>query len=66
MAVCAFAKHLLLRQALNRYCPCGDLYMQNGDPQNHMTAFEYQIFGFVVNGQEHTVETNIVRAQGLC
>lgn len=35
MAVCAFAKHLLLRQALNRYSLCGDLYMQNGDPQNH-------------------------------
>lgn len=65
MAVCAFAKHLLLRQALYRYSPCGELYMQNGNPQNHVNAFGYQIFGFEVEGQKHLVEASIVRAQGL-
>lgn len=39
--------------------------MQNGNPQKHVTAFGYQIFGFEVEGQEHIVEIIFVRAQGL-
>lgn len=65
VAMCAFAKPLVLGQALTRYSPCRDLWMQNDHPQNHVATFGHQIFGFKVNGQDHIVEASIVRAQGL-